>query len=806
MPIRITGLNSGLDTESIISALVSSYNYKTNKYKKAQTKLSWKQDAWKSLNTKIYSLYKNVGNMKFSTAYNLKSTTVSDSTKVTVSAGSGSANGSYSIQVISLAKTGYLTGGQLSSGTTSSTTLESLGYTGGTGTISLTTGGTKTDISVTKDSTIQDVVNQLKSAGVSANYDETNRRIYVSSKDSGADNDFSLAGSDTNGTEVLKALGLNVKSDATTAEYKDLASYANLTADQIKQISQNKTDAQTSNTELTKQNAYYQNAIAYAKAASSIKTVGEGKDADDFTLLKSLASIDTTGKYVDADGNIYTKDSETGKYTTSKSLTGGTYDSTLDKYTDADGNELTGGTYDPDLNIYYVKTEVDASVVEAENSGYTAATDKLNSLAEDFGLIEDKTDDNGNVTKDSSALTTFKQNLTAVKSIAEEAELNGAEEQQMLQNIESALSNGSVTVDGNAMTLDDLTASYQSAVSANNTTITANNATIAANSRITAGMTDDEVSTLMSQAAYAAEQLAKSDADMGYSSGATRVDGQDSEIYVNGAKYTGTSNTFSINGLTITATGVTGTSYDATETNAVSATVNTDTQGIYDKVKDFLTQYNALINEMTSLYNADSAKGYDPLTSEEKDAMSDSEVELWESKIKASLLRRDDTLSSLISSMTTAMSKSVQINGKSYSLSSFGIKTLGYFNAAENEQNAYHIDGDEDDSATSGNTDKLMAAIASDPDSVVEFMQQMSTNLYNAIDAKMKTSSLSSVYTVYNDKEMASEYSDYTDLIKKWEDKLQDQEDYYYKKFSAMETALAKLNSSSSALTGLLGS
>ena len=49
MPIRITGLNSGLDTEAIISALVSSYNYKTNKYKKAQTKLSWKQDAWKTL-------------------------------------------------------------------------------------------------------------------------------------------------------------------------------------------------------------------------------------------------------------------------------------------------------------------------------------------------------------------------------------------------------------------------------------------------------------------------------------------------------------------------------------------------------------------------------------------------------------------------------------------------------------------------------------------------------------------------------------------------------------------------------------
>ena len=66
MPIRITGLNSGLDTEAIISALVSSYSYKTNKYKKAQTKLSWKQDAWKTLNTKVYSFYTSLDSLRFS--------------------------------------------------------------------------------------------------------------------------------------------------------------------------------------------------------------------------------------------------------------------------------------------------------------------------------------------------------------------------------------------------------------------------------------------------------------------------------------------------------------------------------------------------------------------------------------------------------------------------------------------------------------------------------------------------------------------------------------------------------------------
>ena len=65
MAIRITGMYSGLDTESIISELASAQSVKKNKLVKAQTKLSWKQDAWKALNTKIFSFYTNVlGNMR----------------------------------------------------------------------------------------------------------------------------------------------------------------------------------------------------------------------------------------------------------------------------------------------------------------------------------------------------------------------------------------------------------------------------------------------------------------------------------------------------------------------------------------------------------------------------------------------------------------------------------------------------------------------------------------------------------------------------------------------------------------------
>ena len=241
------------------------------------------------------------------------------------------------------------------------------------------------------------------------------------------------------------------------------------------------------------------------------------------------------------------------------------------------------------------------------------------------------------------------------------------------------------------------------------------------------------------------------------------------------------------------------------DSKAITITTTTDTQGIYDKIKDFLTEYNNIINEITKLYNADSAGSYEPLTDDEKDKMSDTEIEKWETKIKDSLLRRDNSLSSIMNSMMTSMSSGIEINGKSYSLSSFGIQTLGYLNAAANEQNAYHIDGDEDDENTSGNKDKLMDAITKDPDTVVSFFQQLSKNLYKAMDDQMQSSSLRSRYKIYNDKELDKEYSNLAKTIKQWESKVSDKEDYYYKKFSNMETALSKLQSQTSSLSSMLG-
>ena len=272
--------------------------------------------------------------------------------------------------------------------------------------------------------------------------------------------------------------------------------------------------------------------------------------------------------------------------------------------------------------------------------------------------------------------------------------------------------------------------------------------------------------------------------------------GENAQITLNGATFVSNTNVFEINGLTITA-----------NAKAAEFTISTveDTDGIYDMIKGFLKEYNELINEMDKLYGAESAKGYEPLTEEEKESMSEKEVEKWEEKIKNSILRKDSTLSSVASAVKSIMSQGIKLGNDTVYLSDFGISTLGYFTAADNEKNAYHIDGDPDDTSTSGNTDKLKTAIANDPDKVVEFFSTLSKNLYGKLGDMMKKTQYSSSFTLYDDIAMKDEYKDYTSKIKTQEEKITDFEDRYYKKFSAMETALAKLSSKESAISGLLG-
>lgn len=876
MPIRITGLNSGLDTEAIISALVSSYSYKTNKYKKAQTKLSWKQDAWKTLNTKVYSFYTSLDSLRFSKNYNLKSTKVSDSTKATVTASSSAPNGTQKLNILKVAQAGYLTGGKLDDSTTTGTTLAELGYTGGNGTITLTKGdGTKKNIEVSQGTTVNSFINSLKEAGVNASYDDINKRIFVSSKDTGKDNDFTLTGGNVDGANALTKLGLNVKSDATDATYKTYMQYygdgtqSGITAkvnEAIKAYQDAKTAYKTADAKNSNISAGYGYASAYAAMKDAFAKSGLSEaEQDQMVKLVQMSATDRAQSVMDSNGNIYktektnddgsviysytdasgnksyiqseTTDSVTKYYTATAS------EVKYNKITASDGNE-----YSEDENGLYVDKEGKKYFVDGSNlvettgrkvNGSWEKTADGKTVAFEASKKEEAT--KTVYTKDSNELSNAKSGTTAYTDLAKKAQDEMKLSDEDMSSYLSTLATNVGTVNTYENTADttledsneysrkgiidkvhtayaqnaaqgvtDLTNTFAAAIATNKTTMNTSQKTMD-NNQVLADIAAMEDSTEKDAAIASFVKQVQSAHDIAnntsieYNTDARKIDGCDSEIYLNGIKYTGSSNSYSINGLNITAQVVTDTDGKASDANAISITTSTDTQGIYDKIKDFLSQYNSLINEITSLYNADSAKGYDPLTDDEKDAMSDTEVEKWEQKIKDSLLRRDDNLESLMSAMTSAMSGAVEVNGKKMYLSNFGIKTLGYLNAPANQQNAYHIDGDEDDANSSGNADKLMTAITNDPDTVINFMQGLADNLYKSVHTKMQSSPLSSIYTVYNDKEMASEYSDYTDLIKKWEEKLQDKEDYYYKKFSSMETALSKLNSQTSSLSGLFG-
>lgn len=543
--LRMTGMYSGMDTETIVSQLVKAKSTKVTNLKNEQKKLEWKQTAWQDLNSKIYNMYsKTLSNLRLTSAYSKKSTVSSDSTKVTVVASEGAVNGTQTLKVNKLAKSGYLTGAKLDGKTTTTTGTDGKDVTkvvnwettdklseidsNLTGkTISLTTGtGTDaktTDIEITADMTINDLVAKFKDAGVNASFDTTNQRFFINSTGTGSAKNFTLS-------------------------------------------------------------------------------------SDDSTALASLG-LDPNATYTDINGS--------------------------------------------------------------KNS-------------------------------------------------------------------------------------------------------------------------------------------------------CVKIEGQDAEIVLNGATFVSDSNTFSINGLTINTLGVTD--------EEISLVTSTDYDGIYNTIKDFLTEYNDLINEMDKLYNADSARKYDMLTNDEKDSMTDDEVEQWEDKIKSALLRKDNSLYNVMNTLTTTMMDGYYENnlsdkqkknmsaseisawykengGKKHYLSDYGIGTLSYFEAQDNEHHAYHINGDADDEFTSTKEDKLKAAIAEDPEGTANFFATLCKTLYSKLDETMSESTeYSSIYKVYNDKQLKKDYKDYTKKISDAEDELNDYEDRWYNKFSKMEVALSKLQSQTSSISSMLGS
>ena len=117
MSLRMTGLISGMDTESMVKELVKANSTKVDKVKKEKQLLQWKKEAWQSLNTKIYDFYKNeVSSLRLASSFKSMKAVSSNETKVTVSGGTSGAAGTHTVSVKQLASSAYLTGSNIKAG------------------------------------------------------------------------------------------------------------------------------------------------------------------------------------------------------------------------------------------------------------------------------------------------------------------------------------------------------------------------------------------------------------------------------------------------------------------------------------------------------------------------------------------------------------------------------------------------------------------------------------------------------------------------------------------------------------------
>lgn len=750
MAIRITGMYSGLDTESIINELASAQSQKKTKLVKAQIKHSWKQDAWKSLNTKIYSFYQKLDDLRLMGSYKKKKTTVSNPNAVQVVSGQNTMNGVHSLSVEKLAKQAYLTSAKLEKAgggeVSSSTTLKQLGFTGN-GSISVNdASGKETKINVSEDMTINKFLDQVKAAGVNASFDADNQRIYIASAETGAKANFYLSANNDNGFKALGALGLLTSYDANSAEYKEYEKWKAYGSDSAakEQLIKDTVAARAQQLKNTNDTLEKQN-----------KELADKNDENKAKLakLEGYANYGDISTFTKADG------------------------SNVSSYA-----EMKDALYD---RIYGAEVEVDqkdkdGNVVTDKDGNPVKVKERQGGMTQDLEQMKKELKDlESAATRDEDAIAAKKADIENVQKEISKAKDCYSYVNSIATN-EKKIQTNQQTIDNNAtrFTVDD---SDPKNIKVEGTAVLET-------------QIRNEVETKITAATDFLNNIAD------YTGGKTahKIQGRDAEFIMDGVEYTSKNNNLSVNGMTITA-------MEENPGKEITLTTTEDTDGIYDMIKGLFTSYNELIIEMDTLYNADSSKGYEPLTSEEKGELADSEIEEWEKKIKDSLLRRDSTLSNVTNAMKMVMMTGVTVNGKTMYLSDFGIETLSWDKAKDNERGAYHIAGDPDDLNSKGSDDVLRAMIAKDPDTVANFFVGLTRNMHDELAKKMSPTKLSSALTVYDDKKMKTEYDQYTKDIKKQEEKLNAYIDKWYAKFSAMETALSKLQSKNNSLTSLFG-
>lgn len=827
MGIGLSGMVSGLDTDAIVKALMSTQRQKSTKIENKITTNEWQIEKWKDLNSKIYSMYTgSLYKMKTQGNYLTKRTASSNEKIVTAKASSIAALGTHTVKVSQTANAQYVTGKELDTkGLAKNSKLSEAGVEVGT-IVNITCGDKSERLEVKEDTTIQDFLDACKDADLNANFDTARNRFYISSKKSGKDNSFSIT------TETFNGNGLDVKKDLNALlNYSAMSDADQKKIDEalevIRDAGQTKLDEVltifNSNEENKKYSADQLNILS---AYKTIQSIAQDSVSSDLALNdvedKIRTMIESKGEKASYSDISYSKTNYDKMDTDAKATATAAWKQKKfeeiyeDVFKNADG-------IDTDIDYKYIQ-ELTAKVSKIENTSNSdlklteeeekvwniydtlVSTDGTQTKRKEFDAAVE------NMAEDTAYQTLYGDELKRLVEIEVDYYYKNSEKAQAdFENLKYKYKTAVPEKKPENLTDAQWTQEYKDDWNSKHTALTTELGKITAQLKAYAGTTTTSGANglekigisdiafnangeLQIPSSITTDVLTKDEGlEALKAKGMSFVYASSGQVEVDGALYEADSNTITVNGLTLDLK-----TADLNET--VTITITQDTDAVYNMVKDFVKEYNELLEEMNKAYNADSARDYKPLTDEQKEAMSEKEIEKWENKIKDSLLRRDNTLGSLISSMRNCLSGSVEFEGKSYSLSSFGISSTNY-----SEKGKLHIYGDPDDSAGAMYDDKLRAAIEENPDAVMEVLQTLSENLYNTVSDKMKSTSLSSALTVYNDKKLTKEITSYKKELSELEKRLADMEARYYKQFTAMEKAMSQLNSSANSLASMMG-
>ncbi len=282
---------------------------------------------------------------------------------------------------------------------------------------------------------------------------------------------------------------------------------------------------------------------------------------------------------------------------------------------------------------------------------------------------------------------------------------------------------------------------------------------------------------------------------------------------VNGKQmeYTRSSNTADLDGMTVTFEGTF--NVDGTEKGAdVTFTTKTDTDTVFNAIKSMVDDYNAMVTEIKKAYSdmplqKTNGSKYEPLTSEDEEGMTESEIEAYEEKAKTGILFMDRDLSSLYSALRDAV---VSSGADGAYLRSIGINTSyedGLTTISLDEKALREaLETDLDGVANAFNKSKENGAAT---DGLMTKIQEV-TDRYAATTGAVKGILIEKAGSKYAptaalDNTILDQMKELDKQISTWQTKMSDKVDYYTNKFTQLEMLINQMNSQSSALAGLTG-